>query len=140
MSKITRFERKRRAKYAKKQLDTKLREEYGIKPKEHSLAMIQYSKLLTTVTIFFTIIINGFYYLYIIPKSGMIGVTDSALEYSASVLKIWNSGTIIFLVSYMAKALFETKFEKDHELEVSKATELSDKITEKINSVFDEIR
>ena len=101
--------------------------------------MIQYSKVLTTAILIFTIILNAFYFVYIVPNSGSLGITDAALEYSGSILKIWDSGTIVFFCGYFAKSLFETKFEKDFDSTQSKADSLSIKVMEKVDEVLEEI-
>lgn len=141
MSKIERYTRKKRNKYQLKKIDRDLRKEYGIKEKSHGLKMVQYSKILTTVIMIFTIIINAFYYIYIVPHTGDLGITDAAMEYSSGVLKIWDSGTIIFFCGYFAKSLFETKFERDSntKAEISKASKLSEKVMEEVEEVLDDI-
>ena len=61
------------------------------------------------------------------------------MQYSSSVLKVWNSGTVIFFCGYFAKALFETKFEKDNELAQGQADSLIDKVKQEADEVLDEI-
>ena len=75
--------------------------------------MFQYSKILATVILVITLIINCFFYFYLVPKSGALSMTDSAFETLGNVLIAWNGGTIIFFCVYFAKALFETKWEKE---------------------------
>ena len=139
MSKIDRFTKKRRNKYLLEKIDRDLRKEFEIEEIPHKRKMIQYSKVLTTAILIFTIILNAFYFVYIVPNSGSLGITDAALEYSGSILKIWDSGTIVFFCGYFAKSLFETKFEKDFDSTQSKADSLSAKVMEKVDEVLEEI-
>lgn len=75
--------------------------------------MFQYSKLLATVILAITLIINCFFYFYLVPKSGALSVTDSAFTTLGTVLETWNGGTVLFFCGYFAKSLFETKWEKE---------------------------
>ena len=131
------FERKLRKKYSKYKLDTDLRKEYGV-PQKYKMKMFQYSKVLTTFILIFTLVVNTFYFLYLIPQSGMLLVTDAAMQASATILKVWNAGTIVFFCGYFAKALFETKFERDDEFRVSEADNHIEKIKQEMNEVMDE--
>lgn len=132
---MRRFERKLRRKFEKKQLLEKLKSEYNIEDVTLEKRMIQYSKILTTFILLFTIAVNAFYYFYIVPNTGKLEITDAAMQYSADVLKIWNAGTVIFFIGYFAKSLFETKFEKEN----SNADSLKEKIEDQMNIVLDNI-
>lgn len=129
------FERKLRHKFEKKRLLEKLKEEYDIEDVTLEKKMIQYSKILTTFILIFTIVVNAFYYFYIVPQTGVLNITDAAMQYSADILKIWNAGTVIFFIGYFAKSLFETKFEKDN----SAADDLKERLDEQINNVLNNI-
>lgn len=92
-----------------------LKEKYKIKVSVDK-KMFQYSKILTTFILIFTLALNLFYFCVLIPMSGRWGITDSAFEYPSKVLDTWNTGTIIFFMAYFAKALFESKFESDADI------------------------
>lgn len=110
------FEKSKRIEYEKEKIDRELKEEYGIEEdSQKRKKMFQYSKVLTTIILFFTIIVNGYYYIYLVPQSGILAITDAAMENAATIMKVWDGGTIIFFCSYFAKSLFETKFQKEQE-------------------------
>lgn len=97
--------------------------------------IVQYSKILTTIILIFTIIINSVFFGGVI-LSGIISITDSAMESASSVLKIWDAGTVVFFCGYFAKALFETKFEKESDV-VSQADTMIEKVKETVSNVID---
>ena len=73
---------------------------------------VQYSKILTTSILIFTIMINAFYMFVIVPFSGQLMITDAAFESLNVILLAWNAGTILFFMGYFAKSLFETKWQE----------------------------
>lgn len=81
-----------------------------------SKKMFQYSKVLTTIILLITLLWDSYFILYLVPKSGVLTITDQAINNLGTVIMAWNAGTVLFFCVYFAKALFETKFEKDNEL------------------------
>lgn len=128
---IKKFEKRKRLDFEKEKKLRELKEEYGIEEIPSTKRMFQYSKILTTVICIFTLLINAVYFFALTPMSGSWGITDAAMEYSASVLKIWDAGTIIFFCGYFAKALFETKFENQ-----TNAESLIDSVTDRIKDTL----
>lgn len=133
MSKLEKFEKRKRLDFEKEKRLRELQEEYGIDEPTPNKRMYQYSKVLTTIILIFTLIVNSVYFFILVPQSGHMLITDAAMENAGAVLKIWNTGTIVFFCGYFAKALFETKFEAEY----SSADGLIDKVTEKVNETID---
>jgi len=90
--------------------------------------MVQYSKILTTIIIVFTFAVNFYFYFVLTPSSSKWYITDSIFSSLEQLLEKWNDGTILFLMAFLAKSLFETKFSEDNKLEKSK-------IESKVNDV-----
>ena len=86
---------------------------------------VQYSKKAVTVIIIFTLFINFFYFCVLIPMSGRWGITDSAFQYPSTVLEVWDSGTVLFLMAYFAKSIFESKWESDAKLKSKELDKLN---------------
>lgn len=114
-----------------------LKEKYRIKVSVDK-KMFQYSKVLTTFILVFTLMLNMFYFCVLIPMSGRWGITDSAFEYPSKVLDTWNTGTIIFFMAYFAKALFESKFESDADIKKeSLKVNIPSQIKETVDKIVD---
>ena len=114
-----------------------LKEKYRIKVSVDK-KMFQYSKVLTTFILVFTLMLNMFYFCVLIPMSGRWGITDSAFEYPSKVLDMWNTGTIIFFMAYFAKALFESKFESDADIKKeSLKVNIPSQIKETVDKIVD---
>ena len=114
-----------------------LKEKYRIKVSVDK-KMFQYSKVLTTFILVFTLVLNMFYFCVLIPMSGRWGITDSAFEYPSKVLDTWNTGTIIFFMAYFAKALFESKFESDADIKKeSLKVNIPSQIKETVDKIVD---
>lgn len=62
-------------------------------------------------------------------------VKDQIFGYVEDLLKIWNSGTILFLMAFLAKSLFETKFEEDTKIEKSKLGSTVDKVVDVVDNL-----
>ena len=77
--------------------------------------LFQYSKILTTLILSITIVFNSWFYIYIVPESGKLGITEDAFSALTTILNSWNIGTIVMYCGYFAKLLFETKWEKQNE-------------------------
>lgn len=90
-----------------------LKEKYEIHMTVTKWTLTFTKKAVITILIL-TLAINAMFFFYIVPHSGVLSMTDSALEASSNVLLAWNAGTAVFLMGYMAKALFETKWEEDN--------------------------
>lgn len=100
-----------------------------------SKKMVQYSKILTTIIIVFTFAVNIYFYFTLAPHSSQWMVTDQIFGYVEDLLKIWNSGTILFLMAFLAKSLFETKFEEDTKIEKSKLGSTVDKVVDVVDNL-----
>ena len=100
-----------------------------------SKKMVQYSKILTTIIIIFTFAVNIYFYFILAPRSYQWGITDQIFGYVEDLLKIWNSGTILFLMAFLAKSLFETKFEEDTKIEKSKLGSTVDKVVDVVDNL-----
>ena len=100
-----------------------------------SKKMVQYSKILTTIIIVFTFAVNIYFYFILAPHSSQWMVTDQIFGYVEDLLKIWNSGTILFLMAFLAKSLFETKFEEDSKIEKSKLGSTVDKVVDVVDNL-----
>ena len=100
-----------------------------------SKKMVQYSKILTTIIIVFTFTVNIYFYFTLAPHSSQWMVTDQIFGYVEDLLKIWNSGTILFLMAFLAKSLFETKFEEDSKIEKSKLGSTVDKVVDVVDNL-----
>lgn len=100
-----------------------------------SKKMVQYSKILTTIIIVFTFAVNIYFYFTLAPHSSQWMVTDQIFGYVEDLLKIWNSGTILFLMAFLAKSLFETKFEEDTKVEKSKLSSTVDKVVDVVDNL-----
>ena len=100
-----------------------------------SKKMVQYSKILTTIIIVFTFAVNIYFYFTLAPHSSQWMVTDQIFGYIEDLLKIWNSGTILFLMAFLAKSLFETKFEEDSKIEKSKLGSTVDKVVDVVDNL-----
>lgn len=100
-----------------------------------SKKMVQYSKILTTIIIVFTFAVNIYFYFTLAPHSSQWMVTDQIFGYVEDLLKIWNSGTILFLMAFLAKSLFETKFEEDSKIEKSKLGSTVDKVVDVVDNL-----
>jgi hypothetical protein len=71
---------------------------------------------------------NFYFYFVLTPSSSKWYITDSIFSSLEQLLEKWNDGTILFLMAFLAKSLFETKFSEDNKLEKSK-------IESKVNDV-----
>lgn len=100
-----------------------------------SKKMVQYSKILTTIIIIFTFAVNIYFYFILSPHSYQWCITDQIFGYVEDLLKIWNSGTILFLMAFLAKSLFETKFEEDTKIEKSKLGSTVDKVVDVVDNL-----
>ena len=95
---------------------------------------IQYSKLLTSILISITLAFNCYFHFYLVPNSGLLQMTDSAFLTMSNVLTDWNKFTIGYFVVFLAKSLFETKWEQSNI--TSDVSETVNELKEKVQNIL----
>lgn len=75
-----------------------------------------YSKKLVAATLTFTLLVNAYYYFVLVTMSGSWEISEAAFNSVSTVLPVWNGSVVTYLMTYFAKSLFETKWEKENEL------------------------
>jgi len=106
---------------------------YDLKEK-YKIKRPQTSKIIAYIVLFFIMIIDAYFIFYLVPQSGILGITEYAFTALQVVLIGINASIFTFLVSFLVKSGWETHSQAQDTNETLKIT-TDNSMIDVVNSV-----